>query len=265
MIEADGLKTCNGIRHGFFTRRGGASCGIYASLNTGLGSDDDRQTVLSNRAQVRERLAANFLLTPYQIHSARAVVVNEPWDEGASPPKADALVTARPGIAIAINTADCTPVLFADPEAGIIGAAHAGWQGAVSGVLEATVSAMEGEGARRGAIRAAIGPTISQANYEVGPEFHARFVERDADHDRFFIPSERDSHFMFDLPGFVRTSLDASGIAQKEDVGMCTYAGEEDFFSYRRTTHRGEPDYGRQMSAIVITQQGMNEWHCTSN
>ncbi len=254
MIEAVGLKACGGIRHGFFTRRGGASSGIYAGLNTGLGSHDDRQVVLGNRAQVRERLGADVLVTPYQIHSAEVVVVNEPWGEDVASPKADALVTAKPGIAIAINTADCTPVLFADPDAGIIGAAHAGWQGAVSGVLEATVVAMEGLGAKRGAIRAAIGPTISQADYEVGPEFHARFVERDADNARFFVPSERETHHMFDLPGFVRARLEASGIAQVEDVGLCTYAQEDDFFSYRRTTHRGEPDYGRQMSAIVITQ-----------
>ncbi|MGI9462458.1 MAG: peptidoglycan editing factor PgeF [Aestuariivirgaceae bacterium] len=252
MIRSQTLEAINGIRHGFFTRQGGTSQGIYASLNTGLGSDDDRKNVVNNRQKIADALSADKLVTPYQHHSADAVVVRRPvdWDE---PPEADATVTREKQIAIAINTADCTPVLFASGKGDIIGATHAGWKGAVGGVLESTVLQMEALGAERGDIFAAIGPTISWANYEVGPEFQKRFVDDDAGNARFFEPSPKDGHYMFDLPGFVAMRLENLNLAGIEDVAICTYADEDRFFSYRRTTHRSEPDYGRQLSAIMIT------------
>ncbi len=251
MITAPALHDIPAIRHGFCTRTGGLSTGIYEGLNTGLGSNDDRETVLANRAKVRRALGADALLTPFQIHSPDAVTVTEPWSDDQSP-RADALVTATPGIAIAINTADCTPVLFASSDGTVVGAAHAGWKGAVGGVLQSTVSAMQALGTAPGDIHAAIGPTISQANYEVGTEFQARFVGENPDNARFFVNSQKPDHYMFDLPGYVRTVLDSLGLASIWDAETCTYAGETEFYSYRRTTHRNEPDYGRQMSAIVI-------------
>lgn len=251
MIRSATLEAINGIQHGFFTREGGASGGIYASLNTGLGSDDDKDTVLGNRRRIAETLGAETLVTPYQYHSADAVVLKAPWS-WQDPPKADATVTQAKKVAIAINTADCTPVLFASGHGDIVGAAHAGWKGAVGGVLEATVRQMEALGAERGDIFAVIGPTISRANYEVGPEFQQRFVDEDAGYSRFFAPSTREGHYMFDLPGFVAMRLGQLDLAGVEDLDICTYADEEKFFSYRRTTHRGEPDYGRQLSAIMI-------------
>jgi len=253
MIRSGTLEAIKGIQHGFFTREGGSSDGIYASLNTGLGSDDDRETVLGNRRKVADALGAEALVTPYQFHSADAVVLKAPWS-WQDPPKADATVTQTRKVAIAINTADCTPVLFASGNGDIVGAAHAGWKGAVSGVLESTVTQMEALGAERGDIFAAIGPTISRANYEVGPEFQQRFVDADAGNSRFFVPSTREGHYMFDLPGFVAMRLEQLDLAGVEDLGICTYADEARFFSYRRTTHRGEPDYGRQLSAIMIAQ-----------
>ncbi len=253
MIEADSLKSASGVRHGFFTRQNGHSSGIYASLNTGLGSDDDRETVMKNREAVANMLgvSGDRLVTPYQIHSPDAVIVDEPWPAQHGP-KADAVVAARPGIAVAVNTADCTPVLFADPKAGVVAAAHAGWKGALSGVLKWTVAAMEEAGASRQNISAAIGPTISQEAYEVGPEFKERFVAEDESYARFFIPSERDGHHMFDLPAFVELRLEEAGVGEIENLNLCTYADETRFFSYRRKTHRGEADYGRQLSAIVL-------------
>ena len=253
MIRSGTLQAIKGIQHGFFTREGGSSDGVYASLNTGLGSDDDRETVLSNRGKIAEVLGAETLVTPYQHHSADAVVLRAPWS-WQDPPKADATVTQTRKVAIAINTADCTPVLFASGNGDIVGAAHAGWKGAVGGVLESTVMQMEALGAERGDIFAVIGPTISWANYEVGPEFQQRFVDEDEGYDRFFAPSTRDGHYMFDLPGFVAMRLEQLSLAGVEDLGICTYADEARFFSYRRTTHRGEPDYGRQLSAIMIAQ-----------
>jgi len=253
MIRSQSLANIKGIRHGFFTREGGSSAGIYASLNTGLGSDDDRQTVIGNRQKIADALGAEMLVTPYQYHSADAFVVRKPVD-WSEPPKADATVTQDKQIAIAINTADCTPVLFASRNGDIVGAAHAGWKGAVGGVLESTVLQMEELGAERVEIYAAIGPTISLANYEVGPEFHRRFVDEDANNGRFFAPSTRDGHYMFDLPGFVAMRLEQLDLAGVENIDICTYADEDRFFSYRRTTHRGEPDYGRQLSAIMITE-----------
>lgn len=253
MIEAESLKAMSGIRHGFFTRQGGHSSGIYASLNTGLGSDDDRETVLKNRETVANALgvSGDRLCSPYQIHSADAVIVDDPWpaDHG---PKADAVVCAKPGIAVAVNTADCTPVLFADPKAGVVAAAHAGWKGAIGGVLKWTVEAMIETGATRQNITAAIGPTISQAAYEVGPEFKARFVEENDSYARFFIPSEQEGHHMFDLPAFVELRLEEAGVDSVQNTALCTYGDEERFFSYRRKTHRDEEDYGRQLSAIAL-------------
>ncbi|MEM7428434.1 MAG: peptidoglycan editing factor PgeF [Pseudomonadota bacterium] len=256
MIEAECLKSGSGgirIRHGFFTREAGHSTGLYASLNTGLGSDDDRETVMKNRETVANALGltGERLVTPYQIHSPDAVIVDEPWPPQHGP-KADAAVTAKPGIAVAVNTADCTPVLFADPAAGVVAAAHAGWKGAFGGVLKWTVEAMVEAGASRQNISAAIGPTISQAAYEVGPEFKERFVEADNGYARFFIPSEREGHHMFDLPAFVEMRLEEAGIGHIENLHLCTYADEDRFFSYRRKTHRSEADYGRQLSAIAI-------------
>jgi polyphenol oxidase len=238
-----------GIAHGFFGRAGGVSAGIYASLNCGLGSDDDPAHVAENRRRVRQALGAEALNTLYQIHSPNVVTVTGGWPQG---PQADGMVTAVPGIALGILTADCAPVLFADGEARVIGAAHAGWKGAFSGVLEATLAAMETLGARRGRIAAAIGPCISQANYEVGPEFRARFVERDSGDARFFVPSERADHHRFDLEADVSERLSAAGVDKIERLSACTYARDADFFSFRRTTHRGEKDYGREISAIVL-------------
>jgi YfiH family protein len=253
MIEASRLSSIGGIRHGFFTREGGFSTGLYGSLNTGLGSDDDRETVKRNRAKICDALGVSTLVTPHQIHSPDAVIVHEPWDHDApdSVPRADAVVTDRAGFAVAVNTADCTPVLFASGDGKVVGAAHAGWKGAIGGVLASTVARMRELGATD--IHAAIGPTISQANYEVGPEFQAQFVERDAADARFFVLSQKAGHFMFDLPGFVRAQLEPLALASIEDLALCTYADEQRFFSYRRTTHRSEPDYGRQLSAICIT------------
>jgi YfiH family protein len=253
MIEASTLASLGGIRHGFFTREGGFSSGLYASLNTGLGSDDDRDTVKRNRARICEQLGVTGVVTPHQVHSPDAVIVREAWNHDApdSVPRADAVVTDRPGFAVAVNTADCTPVLFASADGKVAGAAHAGWKGAIGGVLASSVERMRELGATD--IHAAIGPTISQANYEVGPEFQAQFIERDAGNARFFIASRKAGHFMFDLPGFVRAQLEPLELASIEDLALCTYADEQRFFSYRRTTHRSEADYGRQLSAICIT------------
>lgn len=253
MIQASALTALRGVRHGFFTRQGGVSTGLYASLNIGLGSADDRAAVLENRARVAAALgvAREAFVMPYQIHSPDVAVVREPWVAGDAP-RVDALVTDRPGIAIGVSAADCGPVLFADAEARVVGAAHAGWKGAFTGVLEATVAAMEGIGARRGRIVAVLGPTISAAAYEVGPEFVDRFVGTDPDTARWFRPSERAGHSMFDLPGYVVARLVAAGVGRAESLGLCTYADEARFFSYRRMTHRGEADYGRGVSAITI-------------
>ncbi|POF29785.1 peptidoglycan editing factor PgeF [Roseibium marinum] len=252
-IEADALKL-EGLRHGFFTRQGGVSDGIYESLNIGLGSDDERGRVLENRKRVADAVAVapENLLSPYQIHSPDVITVSGPWGDGADR-KADALVTSTPGLAIGISTADCGPVLFADPQARVVGAAHAGWKGAISGILRNTVTAMEVLGASRDSIVAVLGPTISRQAYEVGPEFHERFVQDASANTEYFQPSERDNHFMFDLPAFIGDSLGQLGLGQVADLCLCTYGDETRFFSYRRTTHRKEPDYGRQISAIVLT------------
>jgi YfiH family protein len=252
MLKAENLSTDDAIEHGFFGRGGGVSTGIYASLNCGPGSNDDRAAVLENRELARSTIAPNgTLVTVHQIHSAKVVTVTEPWELGQGP-QADAMVTATPNLALGILTADCAPVLFADTEAKVIGAAHAGWKGALGGVTDATITAMEALGARRERIAAAIGPCISQRNYEVGPEFRDTFLAADPAHAQFFIASDRASHFRFDLEGFVVHRLKAAGIANIEPLSACTYAGESEFFSFRRATHRNEPDYGREISAIVL-------------
>ncbi|MDT8344471.1 MAG: peptidoglycan editing factor PgeF [Thermohalobaculum sp.] len=238
-----------GTAHGFFTRQGGVSTGIWAGLNCGPGSDDDPEAVAENRARVAAGLGAGALVSLHQIHSADVVTVTEPW--GAERPKADAMVTDRPGVALGILTADCAPILFADPEARVIGAAHAGWKGAIGGVAEATLDAMTALGARRARITAVIGPTISQRAYEVGPEFVERFLDDDPDHARFFAGGAG-GRAQFDLPGFLLARLRAEGVAEAVWTGHCTYADAARFFSYRRATHRGEPDYGRLVSAILI-------------
>ena len=240
------------ISHGFFGRRGGVSDGIFASLNCGPGSGDDRAKVIANRMRVTDTLSPGApLLTLYQIHSGNAVTVTVPWNIGEGP-QADAMVTNVSNITLGILTADCAPVLFADPGARVIGAAHAGWKGALGGVTDSTIVAMEALGAKRDRIAASIGPCISRSNYEVGPEFRERFLESDSAFARFFIPSNKPDHFHFDLEGFVAQRLDAAGIANVERASTCTYAAEDEFFSFRRATHRSEKDYGRQVSAIVL-------------
>ncbi len=251
-IEADALKR-DGLSHGYFTRAGGVSSGIYASLNIGLGSDDKRHDVLENRRRVAGDIGVEpaRLVSPHQIHSPDVITVEGPWPDDADR-KADALVTRTPGLAIGIATADCGPVLFADPEARVVGAAHSGWKGALSGILQNTVSAMEALGASRDRITAVLGPTISRDAYEVGPEFHERFVKEASGNARYFTPSGRAGHHLFDLPAFITDRLKALGLAEVTDTAMCTYSDEARFFSFRRTTHRNEPDYGRQISAIAL-------------
>lgn len=257
-ITASNLTALPGIRHGFFTRDGGVSTGIYASLNCGLGSSDDRDAVLENRARVARHLGSprGEVVTVHQCHSAVAVVVEGPLPRDGLP-KADAIVTRTPGLVIGALAADCTPVLFADPHARVVAAAHAGWRGAVDGVLEATIATMLSQGAERRRIQAAIGPCINQAAYEVGAEFEADFVARDPANTRFFARSTPEARPHFDLPGYVAARLSAAGLASVELRSECTRTtsnghGESKFFSYRGAQHRGEADYGRQISAIVV-------------
>ncbi|KXF76732.1 polyphenol oxidase [Paramesorhizobium deserti] len=242
-----------GIVHGFFTRQGGVSEGIYRGLNVGAGSRDEPQNVTENRRRVAQSLGVRpeHLLTVHQVHSPDVVTVTAPFP--GERPKADAMVTNTPGIALGTLSADCGPVLFADQEARVIGSAHAGWRGAISGILENTVEAMIALGADRSRIVAVLGPTIGPENYEVGPEFFAEFVARDADYERYFSPSRQENYKMFDLWSFIIDRLEASGV-KTGALMQCTYADEAQFFSYRRTTHRGEADYGRQISAIAITE-----------
>ena len=253
MIHAPSLAFPN-IRHAFFTREGGVSSGIYESLNGGLGSKDSAENVTENRARMARTLgvAPTHFISCYQIHSPDVMTVTEPWAR-ENTPRADAIVTKTPGIAIGVGAADCGPILFADGEAGVIGAAHAGWKGALTGVTDSTIAAMEKIGAQRSRIRAAIGPLIRQASYEVGPEFMQRFIDADASYAAYFQDSARVGHAMFDLPGFIKARLEGVGIAGVEDLGLCTYADPR-FFSYRRTTHRGEPDYGRHIHAIALAK-----------
>jgi polyphenol oxidase len=246
IITSDALQA----RHGFFTRKGGASSGIFAGLNCGTGSSDQTEIVAINRARVAEAMGVGpeVLVTVHQVHSARALPVTGPL---SIRPEADALVTKTPGLLLAVLTADCQPVLFADAEAGVIGAAHAGWRGAVDGVLEATVDAMEGLGADRSRITAVIGPTISQASYEVGPEFLDRFRAEDEASTRFFVNGLGD-RLLFDLPGYGLHRLRQAGVGHAEWTGHCTYRDPGRFYSFRRTTHAGEADYGRLISTIRL-------------
>ena len=250
-VESNALKALPGIRHAFFTREGGVSEGIYAGLNGGTGSRDDQDRVAENRARMAASLGvpAGHLLTAWQIHSPDCVVVDTPWDER---PKADAVATATPGIAAAVSIADCGPVLFADPEARVVGAAHAGWKGAVGGVLDSTLARMEELGARRERIVAAIGPLIRQPSYEVGPDFIEKLTALDAANERFLTASERAHHARFDLPGYIAARLAGLGVGTIDDLGLDTYSDETRFYSYRRATHRNEPDYGRLVAAITL-------------
>ena len=247
IITADSLAP---LRHGFFTRRGGASSGVFSGLNCGPGSSDQSEIVSINRARVAEALGVSpdHLVTVHQVHSADAVTIDGPLSER---PRADALVTATPGVALAVLTADCQPVLFADPQAGVIGAAHAGWRGALDGVLEATLDAMEALGAARENITAVIGPSISQRAYEVGPEFLDDFIAEDPANSRFFANGEGD-RYLFDLPAYGLHRLRRAGVGQAEWTRHCTYSDPVRFFSYRRTTHAKEADYGRMISAIRL-------------
>lgn len=251
-LESPLLAAIPGLRHAFFTREGGVSQGIYGSLNGGIGSSDDAADVAENRRRMAETMGVTLenFLSVYQVHSPDAVVATGPW-QGSARPKADAMVTANAGLAIGVTAADCGPVLLVDPKARVIGAAHAGWKGALTGVLESTVEAMERLGAERGRLVAAIGPLIRQHSYEVGSEFVERFIEADAENTVYFMPSRREHHSMFDLAGFIRMRLDQAGVSVIDDLGIDTYSDER-FFSYRRSVHRKEPDYGRHVHAIVL-------------
>jgi purine-nucleoside/S-methyl-5'-thioadenosine phosphorylase / adenosine deaminase len=261
MVTPDKMKFCapslaaiDGVRHGFFTRQGGVSSGIYASLNCGPGSRDDAANVTENRARIAEILGAepSCLITVFQKHSAEAVTVDRPWKSGKIP-EADAIVSVKPGLAVGILTADCAPVLFCDGEARVIGAAHAGWRGALSGIVEATVEAMRKLGAKPERITAAIGPTISQRAYEVGADFVERFLAVDPESSAFFLTDEGSGEPHFDLAGYVGERLARAGVGAIADLGLCTYCEETRLFSYRRSQHHGEDDYGRQISAILLT------------
>ncbi|KIC50379.1 peptidoglycan editing factor PgeF [Tateyamaria sp. ANG-S1] len=247
ILTADSLAP---IRHGFFTRKGGASSGIFAGLNCGIGSSDQTEIVAINRARAADALGVTpeMLAGVHQVHSGDAVTVTSAPDPK---PKADGMATATPGLALSILTADCQPVLFADAEARVIGAAHAGWKGAQAGVLEATIDAMVDLGADRGSIHAVIGPTISQRAYEVGPEFFEIFLGEDPENTRFFAGGDGD-RMHFDLPGYGLMRLRAAGIASAEWTRHCTYFDPDRFYSYRRSVHQKDPDYGRLMSAIVL-------------
>lgn len=239
------------MRHGFLGRQGGVSQGIYASLNVGLGSADDAANVQENRRRALAAVAPDAtLVSVHQVHSPTCLVVEAPIPLDQRPP-ADAMVTKTPGLALSILTADCAPILFADSVAGVIGAAHAGWKGALGGVIAATLSAMEGLGAKRDQIAAAIGPCIAKASYEVDAGFYRRFVEENAENDRFFSAGQAGHHY-FDLEGFCAAQLARAGVRQIDMLGTDTYAHPERYFSYRRTTHKKEPDYGRQLSLIAL-------------
>ena len=244
----------HGVTHGFFTRQGGYSSGIFSSLNCGFGSGDDIALVTKNRAKVADDLKVqhSHLVSAYQVHSAEVMVVNAPFAER---PKVDGLVTNKRGLALGILTADCGPVLFADHKAGVIGACHAGWKGALTGVTDNTIKAMESLGAKRENIVAVLGPTISQAAYEVGPEFPKPFLEQNSAHQKYFIQSIKNDHYMFDLPSYLIDRMMGFGVGQVTNSGLCTYSDAERFFSYRRTTHLQEKDYGRLISAIALSEQ----------
>jgi polyphenol oxidase len=252
VIRADALA---GLPHGFLGRRGGVSEGIFAGLNVGTGSSDDRETIAENRRRAIEAvLQGAGLTTVHQVHSADAVYVAEPWEQEARP-RADAMVTDRPGLLLGILTADCAPVFLADAEAGVIGAAHAGWRGALAGITDSAIDEMERLGANRGRIAAAIGPCIALPSYEVNEAFRDRFLQADPANDRYFSTAAAGT-LHFDLPAYVRHRLVAAGIDEVETVHLDTYGNPDRFFSYRRATHQGEPSYGRQISLIGIAGTG---------
>ena len=251
-VEVFRARALHGVSHGFLGRRGGVSTGDMASLNVGLGSQDDPALIAENRRRATEGvLPGARLVTLYQVHSSDCVVVVEPFEDRLRP-HADALVTDRPGLALGILTADCAPVLFADREAGVIGAAHAGWKGAIGGVTDSTIAAMESLGASRERITAAVGPCIARASYEVDAAFLARFADSDPENERFFTEGRREDHWQFDLEAYVAARLAAAGIRTVEMLGQDTYARPDHFYSFRRATHRSEPDYGRQISIIGL-------------
>ena len=248
MVRAASLE---GVPHGFLGRRGGVSEGVCAGLNVGLGSDDDPDAIAENRRRAVAAVAPGArLVTVHQVHSADALLAAAPWPDDARP-KADAIVTDRPGLALGILTADCTPILFADRTAGVIAAAHAGWKGALAGVIEATLALMERHGADRARVAAVIGPVIARRSYEVDDGFLRRFAEADPANELFFSPG-RPGHLQFDLEAYVLARLAAAGVTRAEALGLDTYSEPDRFFSYRRATHRGEPDYGRQISLIAL-------------
>jgi YfiH family protein len=252
-IEPFRAGALDGVPHGFLGRRGGVSTGLVEGLNTGWGAEDDPEAVRENRRLAVGAVApGGRLVTLHQTHSADALYVTEPFPDDARPP-ADALVTDRPGLVLGILTADCAPILFADREAGVVAAAHAGWKGAFTGVVEATVAEMERRGAQRGRIAAAVGPCIARRSYEVDEGFLRRFAEADPEAERFFSLG-RTGHHQFDLEGFVVSRLAAAGLSRIEALGQDTYSQPDLFFSYRRATHKGEPTYGRQISLIALPQ-----------
>ena len=250
MITAEDLNL-PGIAHGFFTREGGFSQGMFATLNAGLGSGDDLATVRKNRGLVADKLGVHHdhLVSAYQMHGKDVAVITGPMAER---PKVDGLVSKTPGVALGVLTADCGPILFADIRSGVIGACHAGWKGAVAGISDKTVEAMEALGAKREDITAVLGPTISQANYEVGPEFPNMFLSHRLTNQRYFISSKKKNHYMFDLPQYLIDRLADFGIGTVVNLRLCTYAEPELFYSYRRATHAGETSYGRLISAIAL-------------
>jgi len=251
-VETFRARALHGVAHGFLGRKGGVSTGDVASLNVGLGSQDDPALIAENRRRATEAvLPGARLVTVHQVHSPDCVTVIEPFEDRLRP-KADALVTDRPGLALGILTADCAPVLFADRAAGVVGAAHAGWKGAIGGVTDSTIAAMETLGARRDRIIAAVGPCIARASYEVDVLFLARFADADPENERFFTEGRREDHWQFDLEAYVAHRLAAAGIRTVEMLGQDTYAQPEHFYSFRRATHRQEPDYRRQISIIGL-------------
>ena len=251
-LESPLLSAIPGLRHAFFTREGGVSGGIYGSLNGGVGSNDDPAHVEENRRRMAEQLGVTpeRFLSVWQTHSPDVVVTTGPW-QGTTRPLADAIVTRTEGLAIGATAADCGPILLVDPGARVIGAAHAGWKGALTGILESTIETMEKLGAERSGILAAIGPLIRQHSYEVGGEFVERFIDADAENGLFFLPAAREGHSMFDLAGFIRMRLENAGVLVIDDTGIDTYSDQR-FFSYRRSVHRKEPDYGRHVHAIAL-------------
>ncbi len=247
------LSDSDGLRHGFFARGGGVSTGLFGSLNCGFGSKDDPAYVATNRRRAAATLGAKsaHLVNVYQVHGDRAVCVERPWKRGDAP-KADAMVTDQPGITLGVLTADCAPILLADEASGVIGAAHAGWRGALAGIIQSTVTAMTELGAKSSQIVAAVGPCIGFASYEVGPEFPGPFLHDDQSNAIFFKSAARQNHFLFDLAGYASRRLDNAGVASVDQLAHDTFAEEASFFSYRRALHRGEDDYGRLLSAIVL-------------